>query len=163
MVWLSKQKKWSGFILFAFFYLFISSKGIATATTLSQKPKEVSWHISAQTVTFDNKRDLYIAEDDVVITGGKTRLEADYVEFSNKTKDAFAKGNVLLISGEDSISCNAMNINFTTEIGTINKGTIFIQKNNFYIDGENIRKTGKFSYSADKGSITSCEGDSPDW
>ena len=163
MVWLSKQKKWSGLILFAFFYLFISSKGIATATTLSQKPKEVSWHISAQTVTFDNKRDLYIAEDDVVITGGKTRLEADYVEFSNKTKDAFAKGNVLLISGEDSISCNAMNINLTTEIGTINKGTIFIQKNNFYIDGKNIRKTGKFSYSADKGSITSCEGDSPDW
>lgn len=158
-----KQRYLPFFMVFAFFYLFVSPKGIATATTLPQNPKEISWHISAQTVSFDNKKDLYIAEDDVVITGGKTRLEADYIEFSNTTKDAVAKGNVLLISGEDSISCNAMNINLATKIGTIDKGTIFIQKNNFYIHGETIKKTGKFSYSADKGSITSCKGDSPDW
>ncbi|WP_299981683.1 LPS assembly protein LptD [Desulfobacula sp.] len=163
MVCLLRQRYLPLFIIFTFFYIFISAKGLAKANILPQNPKEIPWHISAQIVTFDNKRDLYIAEDDVVITGGKTRLEADYVEFSNKTKDAFAQGNVLLISGEDSISCNAMNINLTTEIGTIDKGTIFIQKNNFYINGENIRKTGKFSYSADKGSITSCAGDSPDW
>ena len=137
--------------------------GVAEANPLSQDPKEVSWHISALKVTFDNKRNLYIAEKDVVITGGETRLEADYVEFSNKTKDAFAQGNVLLISGDDSIACSAMNINLSTEIGTINKGTIFIQENNFYIHGETIRKTGKFSYHTDKGSITSCAGESPDW
>lgn len=163
MVCLLRQRYLPLFVIFAFFYIFVSTKGVAKANVLPQNPKEIPWHISAQAVTFDNKKNLYIAEDDVVITGGKTRLEADYVEFSNKTKDAFAQGNVLLISGEDSISCNAMNINLTTEIGTINKGTIFIQKNNFYINGENIRKTGKFSYSADKGSITSCAGDSPDW
>ncbi|MCK5695489.1 MAG: LPS-assembly protein LptD [Desulfobacula sp.] len=163
MVCLSKQKSWPIFVVFAFLYISISVGGGATADVLSQNSKEISWHISARTVTFDNKRDLYIAQNDVVITGGKTRLEADYVEFSNKTKDAFAQGNVLLIAGEDSISCNAMNINLTTQIGTINKGTIFIQKNNFYINGENIRKTGKFIYSAQKGYITSCAGDSPDW
>ncbi len=147
----------------AFFYILISSNGFATATALPQYPKDIPWHIAARTVTFNNKKNLYIAEGNVVITGGKTRLEADYAEFSNKTKDAFAKGNVILISGEDSISCNAMNINLETQTGTVDKGTIYIQKNNFYIDGENIKKTGKFSYSAEKGSITSCSGDSPDW
>ncbi|MCP4718530.1 MAG: LPS-assembly protein LptD [Desulfobacteraceae bacterium] len=146
----------------AFFCCFISAKA-ATAVSLGENPKEISWHISALIVTYDNERNLYIAEDDVVITGGKTRLEADYVEFSNKTKDAFAQGNVLLISGQDSITCNAMQINLLTEKGTINKGTIFIQENNFYISGENIKKIGEFSYSADRGSITSCEGDNPDW
>ncbi|MBU8912304.1 MAG: LPS assembly protein LptD [Desulfobacterales bacterium] len=163
MFCLLRQRCLPLFVVFAFFYIFISGREIVKANALPQNPKEIPWHISARAVTFDNKKNLYIAENDVVITGGKTRLEADYVEFSNKTKDAFAQGNVLLISGEDSISCDSMNINLTTEIGTINKGTIFIQKNNFYINGENIRKTGKFSYSADKGSITSCEGDSPDW
>ena len=159
-----RQKVLPFFVAVTFFYIFISvSAGGARANALPENPKELSWHISALKVTFDNKRDLYIAQDDVVITGGKTRLEADYVEFSNKTKDAFAQGNVLLISGEDSIACNAMNINFTTEIGTINNGTIFIQEDNFYIHGENIRKTGKFSYSMDKGSITSCAGEFPDW
>ena len=125
--------------------------------------KQIPWHISALVVTYDNKKSLYIAEDNVVITGGKTRLEADYVEFSNVTKDAFAQGNVLLISGEDSISCNAMNINLETQTGTVNEGTIFIQKNNMYIRGQNIRKTGEFTYDAEKGSITSCTGDTPDW
>ncbi len=141
----------------------IISARVLAGDHLPENPGEVSWHISALMVTYDNKRDLYIAEDEVVITGGKTRLEADYLEFSNKTKDAFAQGNVLLISGQDSITCNSMQINLLTEKGVINKGTIFIQENNFYIHGENIKKTGEFTFSMDKGSITSCEGDVPDW
>ncbi|SDT84441.1 LPS-assembly protein LptD [Desulfobacula phenolica] len=159
----SSQKYPLLFVMVSFFYIFISNNGFATTTAVPQNFKDIPWHIAARTVTFDNKRDLYIAQDNVVITGGKTRLEADYAEFSNKTKDAFAKGNVILISGEDSMSCNEMNINLRTQTGTVDKGTIYIQKNNFYVHGENIKKTGKFSYSAQKGSITSCSGDSPDW
>lgn len=135
----------------------------AQAASRSQDPRQVPWHISAKVVSYDQKRELYIAEDDVIITGGQTRLEADYVEFSNQTKDALAQGNVILISGGDSISCNAMRINLLTEEGFINKGTIFIQKNNLYIEGEKIRKTGKFTYNAERGSITSCKGETPDW
>ena len=150
-------------VLFAFIFTYLFLQGVAGADIFDNDPKRIPWHISALSVTYDNQRNLYIAEDNVVITGGKVRLEADYVEFSNTTKDAFAQGNVLFISGEDSISCNAMNINLATETGTINKGTIYIQKNNFYIYGENIRKTGRFTYSADSGSITSCSGDTPDW
>ncbi len=150
-------------VVFAFFYIFILPQTASARDLLPENPEEIPWHISASSVTYDKKRNLYIAEDNVVITGGKTRLEADYIEFSNETKKAFAQGNVLLISGEDSISCNAMNINLATQVGTINKGTIYIQKNNFYIHGENIKKTGKFTYQANKGSITSCSGDSPDW
>ena len=163
MFCLLKQKLLPFFVFFAFFYAFISINGVFAASRIPENPEQIAWHISAQAVTFDNKKNLYSAEDNVVITGGKTRLEADYIEFSNKTKDAFARGNVLLISGEDSISCNSMNINLATQTGTITHGTIFIQKNNFYINGENIKKLGKFSYSADKGSITSCSGESPDW
>ncbi len=150
-------------VVFAFFYFigFICSDVLASP--LPEDPEKIPWHISALSVTYDNKKNLYIAEDEVLITGGKTRLEADYVEFSNETKDAFAQGNVLLIAGDDSVSCNTMKINLTTQKGTINNGTIFIQKNNFYIHGENIRKTGKFTYDMDKGSITSCAGDNPDW
>jgi LPS-assembly protein len=156
------QKKLPLMAAVTFFCCMVSARGVI-AESLPENPKEISWHISALMVTYDDERKLYIAEDDVVITGGTTRLEADYVEFSNQTKNAFAQGNVLLISGQDSITCNAMQINLLTEKGTINKGTIFIQENNFYISGENIKKTGQFSYSADKGSITSCSGEMPDW
>ena len=151
--------------LTAVFVLFLCLVSVTCASAMSteENPKEVSWHISALMVTYDNERELYIAEDNVIITGGKTRLEADYVEFSNKTKDAFAQGNVLFISGGDTITCNAMQINLLTEKGTINKGTIFIQENNYYISGENMRKTGEFTYDAEKGTITTCNGDTPDW
>lgn len=129
-----------------------------------QKPdNEVSWHISALQATFDQERRLFIARGAVIITGGTTRLEADYVEFNNTTKDAHAKGNVLLISGEDTITCNLMDLNLATETGTIYNGTIFVQESNFYIKGNKIEKTGKETYRADKASITSCSGDSPDW
>ncbi|HCY85324.1 MAG TPA: LPS-assembly protein LptD, partial [Desulfobacteraceae bacterium] len=70
---------------------------VVLAVPQVENPKEVSWHIEALMVTYDNERQLYVAEDNVVITGGKTRLEADYVEFSNKTKEAFAQGDVLFI------------------------------------------------------------------
>ncbi|MFN2357659.1 MAG: LPS-assembly protein LptD, partial [Desulfotignum sp.] len=137
--------------------------GTGQAVDLPEDPETISWNLSATIVTYDDARDLFIAEENVVITGGRTRLEADYVEFSNTTKDAVAQGNVRLISGGDVISCNAMQINLATQIGFIHKGTIFIQKNHFYIQGENIRKTGKVTYTAHKGSITSCDGDTPDW
>lgn len=150
-------------MFFWFILIAVISYSPAISGPLDQDPRQVSWNISASKVIFDNKKNLYIARDEVVLTGGKTRLEADYVEFSNQTKDAHAKGNVLLISGEDSISCNEMQINLATETGTIKKGIIYIQENNFYINGETIRKTGEFSYSAEKGSITSCSGDNPDW
>jgi len=144
-------------------FFWLLSVTCALALPQMENPKKVNWHISALMVTYDNEREMYIAEDDVVITGGKTRLEADYAEFSNKTKNAFAQGNVLLISGGDTITCNAMQINLLTEKGTINKGTIFIQDGNYYISGEKLRKTGEFTYDAQKGSITTCNGDSPDW
>ena len=128
-----------------------------------EDPEAVSWNISASKVTYDDKRELYIAQEDVIITGGNTRLEADYVEFDNKTRDAFAKGNVLLVSGEDTVTCNAMQLNLKTETGTIYDGTIFMSENNFYIRGDEIKKTGRKTYRSDKGTITSCPGDNPDW
>jgi LPS-assembly protein len=136
--------------------------GTAAAAQL-ENPADVTWNLSAGTILYDRATDVYTAETTVVITGGRTRLEADYVEFSNTTKEVTAKGRVRLISGGDVISCNAMQVNLATETGLIDKGTVFIQKNHLYLHGEQIRKTGKFTYDARKGSITSCDGETPDW
>lgn len=137
--------------------------GQAFCFSASIPTEKVSWHIQARQVSYEDQRKLYIAENDVVITGGKTRLEADYVEFSDITKDAFARGNVLFISGQDTITCKSMNVNLSSETGTINQGTIFIQDGNYYISGDKLRKTGEFTYDAENGSITTCEGKTPDW
>ncbi|MFO7884366.1 MAG: LPS assembly protein LptD [Desulfobacteraceae bacterium] len=141
--------------------IFLLTTMPAAASDLPENP--VEWHISAGTATYSQDRELYIAKDDVVITGGNTRLEADYLEFDNTSKQALAKGNVLLISGDDTISCQTMDINLVSKTGTIYNGTLFIEESHFYIKGDRIEKTGKDTYTADKASITSCSGLVPDW
>ncbi|WP_187149249.1 LPS-assembly protein LptD [Desulforapulum autotrophicum] len=136
----------------------------ATAKALMDKQDQpVAWHISAAKGTHDYERGLYIADGEVVIKGGTTRLEADHLEFNSATNDAMARGHVLLISGEDTVTCEALTINLTTETGTIYDGTIFVQENNFYIRGQKITKTGKDSYLAQQASLTSCNTETPDW
>ncbi len=136
----------------------------ATASALLNRSEQPdTWHISAAKGTHDYARGLYIADGAVVIKGGTTRLEADHLEFNNTTKDAMARGHVLLISGEDTVTCEALAINLATETGTIYDGTIFVQENNFYIRGQKITKTGKDSYLARQASLTSCNTETPDW
>ncbi len=136
----------------------------ATAPAFMDKPEQpIDWHISAAKGTHDYERGLYIADGGVVIKGGTTRLEADHLEFNNTTNDAMARGHVLLISGEDTVTCEALAINLATETGTIYDGTIFVQENNFYIRGLKITKTGKDSYLAQQASLTSCNTETPDW
>ena len=151
---------WAVLILF-YSLICLSVPDICKAQT--KQIKESPWHISAKSLTYDNKKKLYIAEKDVLITGGETRIEADYAEFSKLTQDAFVRGNVILSSGEDVISCDAFKMNLATETGTINKGTVFIKRENFYLSGEDIRKTGKATYKMKQGTLTSCSGEDPDW
>ncbi len=144
-------------------YCLISGGTAFGLSGVDKKAEAVSWHISALKATYDSERDLFLGKGDVVITGGTTRLEADYVEFNNATKEAFATGHVLLISGEDAITANSIQINLAMETGTIYKGSVFIQESNFHIKGDEINKTGKNTYEADQATLTSCNPDNPDW
>ncbi len=130
---------------------------------LTEKPEKIKWNISALKVTYDDKKGVYIAEHDVTIRGGDTELTADYLEFNNISTDAFAKGNVVLTSAKDSVTCDSLQMNLQSETGTIHNGTLFMQQNNFHIKGNKIEKIEGDTYKTDKGTITSCSGDVPDW
>lgn len=191
-----KKTALAAFLLINIFTLTISTLSYADTE------RDTSWHISALRVSYDNEKQIYIAEGDVVITGvrsmpdsdntrldsdktkksdqnrkkdsesngdlnlnigGPTMLKADYVEFSNITRNAVASGNVLLISGKDNITCDRLKLNLETETGTVYNGTIFMKENHFYIKGDTIEKSGKTTYRADRASVTSCDGENPDW
>ncbi|THB81053.1 MAG: LPS-assembly protein LptD [Desulfobacteraceae bacterium] len=141
----------------------ISSFQVHAADVDQEDLENVSWHITAEKGSFDNVKKLYVAQGDVQVTGGATRLEADYIEYNQATQDIFASGNVFLISGEDSLTCKAIDLNLKTQTGKVQKGVLYIKKNNMYIHGEEIRKTGEFTYDATKGYITSCAGEVQDW
>ncbi len=130
---------------------------------LPEKNKTIKWDISALKVTYDDKRGLYIAEHNVIIKGGDTKLTADYLEFNNISTDVYAQGNIILTSGKDKINCDSLQINLQSETGIIYNGVLFIKENNFHITGDKIEKLAANTYKADKATLTSCSGKNPDW
>ncbi|MBW1726108.1 MAG: LPS-assembly protein LptD [Deltaproteobacteria bacterium] len=123
----------------------------------------VPWHIVADEIHYDDTANQYIAKGNVTITKQDKNLSADYVRFDQKNMKAFANGHVIMTVGQDILTGSRMEMDLNTETGTVYNGTIFLQENHFYIKGDKLKKVGKNSYTADKASITTCDGDRPPW
>jgi LPS-assembly protein len=138
----------------------------AFAASVSERftgdPK-VPWQISADTVDYDAAATTYHARGNVIIEKQAARLVADRVSFNHKAMTASAAGHVVMTAGSDVLTGDRLELNLDEETGVIHGGTVFLSENHFYIRGERIEKTGKDTYRAEKGSITSCDGDRPDW
>ncbi|MEE8317324.1 MAG: LPS assembly protein LptD, partial [Candidatus Omnitrophota bacterium] len=121
------------------------------------------WHIVADEISYDQKANQYIARGNVTITKKDRKLTADFVRFDHKTMKALAIGHVIMAEGEDILTGTSMEMDLEAETGTVYNGAIFFKANHFYIRGNKIQKVGKYSYTFDKGSITTCDGDTPAW
>jgi LPS-assembly protein len=132
-------------------------------TTPFQDDKKVPWNIVADEINYDDQAKVYIGRGNVNITKKNKNLNADYVRFNQNTMDVFAEGHVVMMVGENIITGTSMEMNLDGETGTIYNGTIFIDENHFYIKGDKIQKVGKNAYTADKASVSTCDGDSPAW
>lgn len=144
--------------------LFLKLPGIATAETgeNAADPSE-PWHISADRIQYNQQLDRYEARGNVSVTREGKILTADRVVLNQKSQDAVAEGNVRLMSGKDVLSAGRLQINLETETGELADGSIFLHQNHLYLSGDHIRKTGPQSYSADKITVTTCDGPDPDW
>ena len=121
------------------------------------------WHIIADELSLVETESVYVAEGNVVVTKKDTRIAADYARFNQKSMVVTAKGHVVMTTGKDLLSADHLEINLKTEQGVIHNGSLFLEKNHFYIKGNEIKKTGKNSFRADAASITSCDGENPAW
>jgi len=121
------------------------------------------WNIAADKITRDQKTGSLVASGNVVITKQGKRLSADRIVFNQSTGHLSAEGHVMLMTGKDVLTGNRVEMNLNTRKGVIDQGTLFIDSNHFYIQGDRIRKTGEESYTVEKPAITSCDGEKPDW
>ena len=121
------------------------------------------WHITADELSFDETRQVYIATGNVVIVKMDKQITADTVHFDHKKMEALATGHVIMSVGQDLITADSLQIDLTTEQGTLHNGSFFLQRENFHIKGNEIIKTGKESYRVDRASVTTCDGEKPAW
>mgnify|MGYP006281749803 FL=1 len=125
--------------------------------------EDAVWHINADRLVYKEAGEVYQAFGNVSVQKGETRLTADAVRVNRQTMEAEATGDVTLKTGRDFISGSRMQLNLEDHTGVVEDGLIFIEKQNFYIRGDTIKKTGKSSYRIRRGSFTTCDGSSPDW
>lgn len=122
------------------------------------------WQISAdKKIEYDQYRGVYVAEGNVEVSRGEQTLTADKVQLDHQNQKAFAIGNVRLLSGRDILSGAALQLDLERETGEINDGALFISENHLYLSGDLIRKTGPQTYTADRFTVTACDGPDPDW
>ena len=121
------------------------------------------WRVAADELKYDRATDQYIGKGNVSISRGDTRLTADFVRFDQKTMRAFARGHVILNAGGDIVTGDSVEIDLNTETGTIYNGTVFYKQKHFYIRGKKLEKVGPETFTAEKITVTTCDGPSPDW
>lgn len=119
--------------------------------------------VEADEISYDNQTLLSTARGNVVIIWGDNRLTADMVTINDQTMKATANGNVRLKAGNDIIIGTRMDIDLNSQTGTIHNGSIYIQENNFHIRGEKIEKLGENTYSIENAEVTTCDINDPDW
>ena len=127
-----------------------------------RNPK-LPWQLEADTVEYDQKTDEYTATGNVLIYKGSIRLIADYVRFDHKNMKAFARGNVVLTNGEDVLNGTSMEMDLQNQIGSVEDGYLYLKQNNYHITGDVIKKVGTKTYTIDEATMTTCDGPKPDW
>ena len=149
---------WTSIILFV-------SPGLLSASTPNKLnySSEGDVNIKADMMYYDRTVNLYFAEGNVIIVRDNSVLKADNVTYNIVTQDAKAIGNVTLTEGEDMLHCERLDINMDTRVGTISQATLFIKENNYHISGQSFEKLGESRYRVLNGTVTTCDGDSPDW
>ncbi|MCK5782809.1 MAG: LPS-assembly protein LptD [Desulfobacterales bacterium] len=121
------------------------------------------WHITADELSYDSNFRQYMAKGNVRITKEGKTLTADQARYDRENMKAYASGNVIMKTGEDLLTGNYIEIDLNTETGILYYGTVFIKEDHFYIKGDHIQKTGESTYTIDRSTITTCDGDSPAW
>ena len=119
--------------------------------------------IEADSIAYDRDKDTFSAAGKVLITFTGGFLKADVATLYRATNKAFAQGNVYLKSDQDVLEGDRVDFDITARTGTVDNGKMFIARNHFYIKGEKIEKRGEADYRLENATVTTCDGDAPDW
>ena len=121
------------------------------------------WHIVADQLSYDDQAKVYIAEGDVEITKADKKITADHIRFDHENMQVEASGNIVVTSGEDRIAADSLVFDLDKEQGQLSNSRVYLKRNNFYIWTSELEKTGAETYEAERASVTTCEGEKPDW
>ncbi|MCX8031446.1 MAG: hypothetical protein N3A59_07720 [Thermodesulfovibrionales bacterium] len=101
----------------------------------------------------------YVAKGNVKIEKDDTIITANTLTFHQETSDIEAEGNIVFQDKDVSIITKKAIINLNSKTGDIYDAVIFFKKDNYWVVGNNISKTGENSYYAAQASFTTCNSE----
>lgn len=157
------MSRWT-YLLFVILAAAIWSAPVRAADLETPGERVPSYQINADFLIFDHMTKTYSGRGNVSVVSGGQSLRADALEFCDLTKEAKAWGNVLFSSGRGWVAGSRIEMDLEEKTGVVYNGIVFVEKNHFYVRGDEIYKTGAASYYVkDSGRFTSCDGESPSW
>ena len=138
------------------------------AINLSSKKKAIEsddtpWEITADSLSYNEKEGTYLAQKNVVIKKARQALYTQSAAFNTKTGIATVSGGVRIETDGDIIIGKEGTFNLNTQTGEIVDGRLFMKANHYYLSGSQMRKTGENTYLINDCTITTCNGENPDW
>lgn len=125
--------------------------------------KKSPWKITAKTLSYNEKRGVYVAEGDVLISREDQFLYAQKAVYNVKTGIARVSGDIRLEIGADIVTGDRGLFDLNTRTGEIINGSLFLRENNFHLRGSVLKKVAENTYVVKDCSLTTCDGANPDW
>jgi len=127
--------------------------------------EEPPFKINADEIEYDSASGVYVGRGNVRIQEGEQLLTADWVMFSNVTRQGLASGNVVHRDGPDTLTGDFLQFDIDTLKGFVREGLLTSDESQYRMSAVEIRKTGDESYTFKKARFTTCQcpddGDPP--
>lgn len=133
-----------------------------TAAAAEEGTDRLRWEITADTVTRLSDPDRVIAEGNAVlsrVTGAPLVISADWMSYDPQAGTAQAKGGVRISSSGESSSADAASFHLESGTGTLEKATIHLRDDGFYLKGDRVEKTGPETYYLEDAWLSACRPD----
>lgn len=150
------------FLLVLLCPIFFFTKATSFAES-GEQDANTPWHITANQLTFFHDSQVVIAEGNVQVQRKKMKITADRMLFNNLTQKAMAKGAVVIEMDGDVLRGEEGEFDIKTSTGNIQKGNLFLHRNNVHMTADHIWKVGTEEYMADKAVISTCPLPNQDW
>jgi len=139
----------------------VTVSGASAEDQAKPVPDEVV--LKADRLSHEQDEDVIQAEGSVEVVWGGTRLYSAIATYYRGEGLVSAGGGIKLLKDDDILTGESARLKLVSRTGLIEKGHIFVRKNNLHLRGAEIEKTGDQDYRLQQGSITTCDGDRPGW
>jgi LPS-assembly protein len=113
--------------------------------------------VDAESLSYDQQTDTLTARGGVTLTRGDTVLTADEVIYDRANGVAEARGHVVLMDPQATVTGDFAHINLEDESGWVDSGTANLLPSRYSMRADRIEKLGGPLYRVDDGVFTTCE------